>query len=83
MHLGARIESDNSEQIAEVRASAAQPLPLGAQPATPKQAPRLGAAYDDRGYLEGRDPRTISQDELLAMGHPISSSTQACGVLMS
>jgi hypothetical protein len=76
--LGARIRSDDPEKIAEVRASAPQIVAIGTQPtATPKQAPRLGAVYNDRGYLEGRDPRTMSQDELIAMGHAPMSPLQA------
>jgi hypothetical protein len=76
--LGARIGSDDPEEIAKVRASVPQILEIGAQPtATPKQAPRSGAVYDDRGYLEGRDPRTMSRDELVAMGHVPRSPLQA------
>lgn len=76
--LGARIGSDDPEEIAPVRASVPQILKIGAQPtATPKQAPRSGAIYDDRGYLEGRDPRTMSRDELVAMGRVPRSPLQA------
>ena len=76
--LGARIGSDDPEEIAKARASVPQILKNGAQPtATPKQAPRLGAVYDDRGYLEGRDPQTMSRDELVAMGHVPRSPLQA------
>jgi hypothetical protein len=76
--LGARIGSDDPEEIAKVRASVPQILKIGAQPtATPKQAPRSGAVYDDRGYLEGCDPRTMSRDELVAMGHVPRSPLQA------
>jgi hypothetical protein len=76
--LGARIGSDDPEEIAKVRASVPQILKIGAQPtATPKRAPRSGAVYDDRGYLEGRDPRTMSRDELVAMGHVRRSPLQA------
>jgi hypothetical protein len=68
--LGARIGSDDPEEIAKVRASVPKILVIGAQPtATPMQAPRSGAVYDDRGYLEGRDPRTMSPAELAQMGH--------------
>jgi hypothetical protein len=68
--LGARIGSDDPEEIAKVRASASKILAVGAQPtATSKEAPRLGAVYDDRGYLEGRDPRTMSPAELAELGH--------------
>jgi hypothetical protein len=67
--LGARIGSDDPQQIAEVQGQAPQTLAIGTKPtATTKQASRAGAVYDDRGYLEGRDPRTMSQDELVAMG---------------
>ena len=53
--LGARIGSDDPEKIAEVRKSVPRILAIGARPAsTPKQAPRLGAVYDERGYLQGR-----------------------------
>jgi hypothetical protein len=76
--LGARIGSDDPEEIARVRASEAETLAIGAQPtATPKQAPRPGAIYDDRGYLEARDPRTMSRDELMAMGHAPMSPLRA------
>ena len=76
--LGARIGSDDPEEIAKVRASAPQILAIGAQPtAAPKQAPRPGAVYDERGYLEGRDPRTMSRDELAAMGHRPMSPLRA------
>jgi hypothetical protein len=76
--LGARVGSDDPEQIAEVRKSAPKILAIGAQPtATPKQAPRTGAVYDERGYLEGRDPRTMSPEELVAMGHKPMSPLQA------
>jgi hypothetical protein len=34
-----------------------------------EQALRGGASPDGRGYLEGRDPRTMSQKELRGMGH--------------
>ena len=75
--LEARIGSDDPEEIARVRASEAETLAIGAQPtATPKQAPRPGAIYDDRGYLEGRDPRTMTRDELMAMGHVPRSALQ-------
>jgi hypothetical protein len=68
--LGARVGSDDPDEIAKVQASAPKTLAVGAQPTTtPKQAPRSGAAYDDRGYLEGRDPRAMSPAELAAMGH--------------
>ena len=81
--LGARIGSDDPKKIAEVRESVPRILAVGAQPTpTPKQAPRLGAVYDERGYLEGRDPRTMSQEELLAMGHlpmpPIEALRARC-----
>jgi hypothetical protein len=76
--LGARIGSDDPEEIAKVRASAPKILAVGAQPtATPKQAPRIGAIYDDRGYLEGRDPRTMSPAELREMGHVPMSPLKA------
>ena len=76
--LGARIGSDDPEEIARVRASVAQILAIGAKPtATPKQAPRAGAVYDDRGYLEGRDPQTMSPEELVAMGHKPMSPLKA------
>jgi hypothetical protein len=76
--LGARVGSDDPEQIAEVRNAAPKILAIGAQPtATPKQAPRAGAVYDERGYLEGRDPRTMSPDELRAMGHMPMSPIEA------
>ena len=76
--LGARIGSDDPEEIARVRASVPQILAIGAQPtATRKQMPRSGAVYDDRGYLEGRDPRTMSSDELVAMGHAPMSPLRA------
>ena len=76
--LGARIGSDDPEKIAEVRKSVPRILAVGAQPTpTPKQAPRLGAVYDERGYLEGRDPRTMSPEELRAMGHTPMSPTEA------
>ena len=76
--LGARIGSDDPEEIARVRASVPRILAIGAQPtATPKQMPRSGAVYDDRGYLEGRDPRTMSPDELVAMGHAPMSPLRA------
>jgi hypothetical protein len=76
--LGARIGSDDPEEIAKVRASAPKIVAIGAQPtATPKQAPRSGAVYDDRGYLEGRDPRTMSPAELAEMGHEPMSPLQA------
>jgi hypothetical protein len=76
--LGARIGSDDPEEIARVGASVPQILAIGAQPTTtPKQAPRSGAIYDDRGYLEGRDPRTMSPDELVEMGHKPMSPLKA------
>jgi hypothetical protein len=76
--LGARIGSDDPEGIATVRASVPQILAIGAKPtATPKQAPRAAAVYDDRGYLEGRDPRTMSPDQLVAMGHKPMSPLKA------
>lgn len=76
--LGARIGSDDPEEIAKVRATVPQILKIGAQPtATPKQAPQSGAVYDDRGYLEGRDPQTMSRDELVAMGHVPRTPLQA------
>jgi hypothetical protein len=76
--LGARIGSDDPEEIARVRASVPQILAIGAKPtATPKQAPRAGAVYDDRGYLEGRDPRTMSPEELVAVGHMQMSPLKA------
>jgi hypothetical protein len=76
--LGARIGSDDPEEIAEVRKSVPRILAAGAQPTpTPKQAPRLGAVYDERGSLEGRDPRTMSPDELRAMGHMPMSPAEA------
>ena len=76
--LGARVGSDDPTKIAEVRESAPQILAIGAQPpSTPKQAPRPGAVYDERGYLEGRDPRTMSHAELLALGHVPMSPLQA------
>jgi hypothetical protein len=76
--LGARIGSDDPDEIAKVRASAAKILAIGAQPTvTPKQTPRLGAVYDDRGYLEGRDPRTMSPAELAEMGHKPMSPLRA------
>jgi hypothetical protein len=75
--LAARIGSDDPEEIAKVWASAPPILKIGAQPtATPKQAPQSGAVYDDRGYLEGRD-RTMSRDELVAMGHVPMSPLRA------
>ena len=76
--LGARIGSDDPEEIAKVRASVPQILKIGAQPtATPKQAARSGAVYDDRGYLEGRDPRSLSQAQLAEMGHKPMSPLRA------
>ena len=72
--LGARIGSDDPKQIAEVRGSAPKILGIGAQP---KQAPQRGAGHDERGYLEGRDPRTMSQEELVAMGHVAMSPIEA------
>ena len=76
--LGARIGSDDPQQIAEVQGQAPQTLAIGTKPtATTKQASRAGAVYDDRGYLEGRDLRTMSQDELVAMGHSPMSPLQA------
>ena len=76
--LGAGVGSDDREQIADVRASTPQILAIGAQPtATPKQAPRVGAIYDDRGYLEGRDPRSLSQAQLAEMGHKPMSPLRA------
>ena len=76
--LGARIGSDDPEEIAKVRASAPQILKVGAQPtATPRQAPRSGAVYNDRGYLEGRDPRTMSRAQLAEMGHVPMSPLRA------
>jgi hypothetical protein len=76
--LGARVGSDDPEQIAELRKSVPKVIAIGAQPtATPKQAPRAGAVYDERGYLEGRDPRTMSQEELVAMGHKPMSPLEA------
>ena len=75
--LGARVGSDDPE-ITEVRKSAPKALAIGAQStATPKQAPRGGAVYDERGYLEGRDPRTMSSEEVVAMGHKPMSPLQA------
>jgi hypothetical protein len=53
-------------------------LAIGAQPtATPKHVPRAGAVSDERGYLEGRDPLTLSPEELVAMGHKPMSPLQA------
>jgi|SRR6516165_1495027 hypothetical protein len=76
--LGAHVGSDDPEQIAEARESVPQTIAVGTQPTlTPKQAPRLGAVHDERGYLEGRDPRTMSPDELLAMGHVPMSPLEA------
>jgi hypothetical protein len=76
--LGARIGSDDPAEIAKVRASVRQSLAIGAQPtATPKPAPRSGAVYDHRGFLEGRDPRTMSRDELGVMGHRPMSPLRA------
>ena len=76
--LGALIGSDDRGEIAKVRASVPQSLAIGAQPtATPKPAPRSGAVYDDRGFLEGRDPRTMSRDELAVMGHRPMSPLRA------
>jgi hypothetical protein len=76
--LGARIGSDDPKKIAEVREAAPKILAIGARPtSTPKQAPPLGAVYDERGYLEGRDPRTMSPDELRAMGHVPMSPIEA------
>jgi hypothetical protein len=76
--LGARIGSDDPEQIAKVRASVPKILAIGAQPtANPKQAPRSGAVQDDRGYLEGRDPRIMSRAELEEMGHTPMSPLRA------
>src|SRR5215472_17095447 len=76
--LGGRIESDDPEEIGKVRASVPQILAIGAPPtATPKQAPRSGAVCDDRGDLEGRDPRAMSPDELVAMGHAPMSPLRA------
>jgi hypothetical protein len=73
-----RIGSDDPKQIAEVRDAAPKILGIGAQPtSTPKQAPRGGVVCDERGYLEGRDPRTMSQDELRAMGHVPMSPNEA------
>jgi hypothetical protein len=76
--LGARVGSDDPEQIAAVRKSVPKVIAIGAQPtATPKQAPRAGALYDERGFLEGRDPRAMSQEELVAMGHVAMSPIEA------
>lgn len=76
--LGARIGSDDAEKIAEVRKSVPRILAIGARPtSTPKQAPQRGAVYDERGYLEGRDPRAMSHDELRAMGHVPMSLMEA------
>jgi hypothetical protein len=76
--LGARIGSDDAEKIAQVRKSVPRILAIGARPAsTPKQAPRLGAVYDERGYLQGRDPRRMAPDELRAMGHVPMSPMEA------
>jgi hypothetical protein len=67
--LGAPIGSDDPEEIAKVRASVPKILAIGAHPtATPKQAPRSGAVYDDRGYLEGRDPRPCRRLSLRRWG---------------
>ena len=75
--LGARTRA-GVPQIAEVREAAAKTVSIGAQPTpTPKQAPRLGAVCDERGYLEGRDPRTMSRGELSEMGHRTMSPLQA------
>ena len=74
--LGPHIGSNDPEEIAKVRASA--PKILAVHPtATAKQAPRLGAVYDERGYLEGRDPRTMSATELAEMGHVPMSPLRA------
>jgi hypothetical protein len=76
--LGARIGSDDPEEIARVRASVPKILATGAQStASPKQAPRTGAVHDERGYLKGRDPRTMSPDELAEMGHEPMSPLRA------
>jgi hypothetical protein len=76
--LGARVGSDDPEEIAEVRESIPKTLAIGAEPtSTPKQAPRAGAVYDKRGYLEGRDPRTMTPGELAEMGHRKMSPLQA------
>jgi hypothetical protein len=80
--LGARIGSDDPEDIAQVRASTPAILAVGAQPTTTKQVPRLGAGYDRHGYLEGRDPRAMSRAELALMGHvpmsPLKSIRARC-----
>ena len=76
--LGARIGSDDPGEIAKARASVPQSLAIGAQPtATSKPARRSGAVYDDRGFLEGRDPRTMSRDELAVIGHGAMSPLRA------
>jgi hypothetical protein len=76
--LGARIGSDDPEEIAKVQTSTPQIIETGApRTATLKQAPRLGTVYDDRGHLEGRDPRTMSRDELAEMGHKPMSPLRA------
>jgi hypothetical protein len=52
--VGARVGSDDPEQIAELRKSVPKVIAIGAQPtATPKQAPRAGAVYDERGLSRG------------------------------
>ena len=79
-----RIGSDDPKQIAEVRDAAPKILGIGAQPtSTPKQAPRGGVVCDERGYLEGRDPRTMSQDELRAMGTYRCRRTRRSGRIAS
>ena len=76
--LGARTRAGDPKQIAEVREAVPKIVSIGAQPTpTPKQAPRLGAVYDERGYLEARDPRTMSRGELSEMGHQPMSPLQA------
>ena len=76
--LGARIGSNDPEEITKVRASVPKILAIGVQStASPKQAPRTGAVHDERGYLEGRDPRTMSRDELTEMGHKPMSPLRA------
>ena len=76
--LGARTRAGDPKQIAEVREAAPKIVSIGAQPIpTAKQAPRLGAPYDERGFLEARDPRTMSPGELSEMGHQPMSPLQA------
>jgi hypothetical protein len=71
--LGARVGSGDPAVAAALRAREPAIVAVGAR----RQAPRNGAEFNDHGYLEGRDPRTMSQDELRSMGHEPMSPTQA------